>query len=102
MNDREEVRRQIKGRYIDLAGVLHERALRLWCASEAKAIGRGGIVLVHEATGISKPTITKGLKELAEGTPDLGKRVRRKGGGRQEVTKREPLLLETLNGLIEP
>jgi len=102
MQDREELRGQIKGRYIDLAGVLHERALRLWCASEAKAIGRGGIVLVHEATGISKPTITKGLKELAEGSPDLGKRVRRKGGGRHEVTKREPLLLEALNGLIEP
>ena len=51
-------------KYISLHAVLDERALRLWCASEARALGYGGKEIVHKATGVSRPTINKGLKEL--------------------------------------
>lgn len=47
---------------------LDERRVRLWCAARAKAYdlahGRGGVSAVHKATGISRPRIYKGLKEI--------------------------------------
>lgn len=49
-------------KYIGLHSILNERSLRLWVATEARALGRGGIVKVHKATGVSRPTIIKGLK----------------------------------------
>jgi hypothetical protein len=84
--------------------VLHEKAIRLWCASEARALGHGGIVLVHKATGVSRPTIIKGLKELEQqpSEDDDQSRIRRSGGGRKRITEKEPLLLKALNELIEP
>jgi hypothetical protein len=39
-------------KYISLHDVLNERALRLWCASEARALGFGGKAIVHKATGV--------------------------------------------------
>ena len=88
-------------KYRSLSPVLDERALRLWCGSEARALGHGGILLVHQATGISRPTIIKGIKELDN--PDVcSPRVRRLGGGRKKITEKEPSLLKSLDALIEP
>jgi hypothetical protein len=39
---------------------LDERARRLWAAVEARAIGRGGISQVAEATRLSRATIRAG------------------------------------------
>jgi hypothetical protein len=41
---------------------------RLLAASEALVIGWGGVSLVSRATGLSRPVIVKGIKELQEGT----------------------------------
>ena len=38
---------------------------RLWAAGEAFYLGRGGVSIVARATGLSRPTITKGIKEHA-------------------------------------
>ena len=54
----------IRTKYISLEPVLDERARRLWAATEARAIGRGGITRVAEATGLSRITIRAGLREL--------------------------------------
>ena len=54
----------IKAKYTSLEPVLDERARRLWAAAEARAIGRGGITRVAEATGLSRVTIRAGLSEL--------------------------------------
>ena len=45
-----------------LEPVLGERARRLWAAAEARAIGRGGISRVAEATGLSRITIRAGMR----------------------------------------
>jgi hypothetical protein len=73
----------------------------VWCAAEAKSIGRGGKALVHKATGVSWPTIIRGLSDL-ENPIDDGKRIRRKGGGRKKITDKDPTLLEDLDKLIDP
>jgi hypothetical protein len=102
MNDKETPIKLIAQKYVHLHAVLHEKALRLWSASEAKALGHGGVLQVHKATGISRPTIIKGLKELACPENISGERIRHKGGGRKKLIYKDPSLLEDLYKLIEP
>jgi hypothetical protein len=44
--------------------VFIERSRRVWAATKARAIGHGGIAQVERATGISRATIQRGLREL--------------------------------------
>jgi hypothetical protein len=84
-----------------LAGELNERQRRLWAASEAHAAGRGGIAATARATGISVPTIRKGIAELESGEPLDAGRVRRRGGGRHALSDLDPTLLGDLEVLVE-
>jgi len=53
-------------------------------------------------TGISKPTVIKGIRELESGTELLEEgRVRRPGGGRKKITDIHPALTKDLHGLLE-
>ena len=54
----------ITKRFKLLAPLLDERQLRLYVAAEALALGRGGISLTSQATGVSRPTITIGSKNF--------------------------------------
>ena len=84
---------------------LDERSRRMWCAVEAETYGYGGIVLVNKATGVSKPTIAKGLRELKivkEKFAENKSSIRNPGGGRKSITDKYPNLLVDLNVLIEP
>jgi hypothetical protein len=84
---------------------LDERRRRQWAAAEARDTGWGGISLVARATGLSRPTIMAGLKEL-ELSPKsrtlAAARVRSPGGGRRTLTQSDPGLLEALERLIDP
>jgi len=91
----------LKAKFESLAPALDERGRRLWAATEAKALGHGGIALVSRATGVSYSTIRRGLKELESGPPTPG-RVRRPGGGRKRTVAKDPTLLADLDGLVEP
>ena len=55
----------ITAKFAILQPLLDERARRLWAAVEARALGRGGISQVAEATGLSRATVRAGLQELA-------------------------------------
>jgi DNA-binding transcriptional ArsR family regulator len=96
--------KQIQRKYQQLEGLLNERSRRCWAATEALALGYGGILAVHRATGLSQNTIRAGLKELeAEGMVPLSpRRQRQPGGGRKRVTVKDPTILAALDGLIEP
>ena len=83
-----------------LAGELNERQRRLWAASEARAAGRGGIAATARVTGISVPTIRKGIAELESGERLDQGRVRRPGGGRHALTAVDPTLLNDLERLV--
>jgi hypothetical protein len=97
----------VRQKYEALAPLLHEKARRRWAACEAQALGRGGISLVAVATGISRPTIRKGVAELQGGTPadadeSDDNRVRHPGGGRRPLAATDRALLQDLQGLVAP
>jgi hypothetical protein len=80
---------------------LDERRRRLYLASEAAAIGHGGITRVAVASGTSTATVARGVTELA-GNPVPMRRVRAPGAGRKPLTVTNPGLLAALEALIEP
>lgn len=100
----DSVVKQIENKYQHLNPFLNERSRRLWAATEAEALGYGGIFALHRATGLSQNTIRAGLKELRGESTDLPtpERIRQVGGGRKRVEEREPLILEALDRLVEP
>jgi transposase len=89
-------------KYRGLKSELTERSRRLWAATEAQALGHGGIGLVERATGISRSTIQRGLRELEAGATLEPDRTRRPGGGRKSALEKDPRLLEDLDALVEP
>jgi len=92
----------IRQKYEALKPALNERARRLWAATEAGSLGRGGMASVIAATGMSSATLSKGLRDLAEGAWLPAGRVRRPGGGRKRARERQPGLSEALAALVEP
>jgi hypothetical protein len=54
----------IKKNFSKLKRHLDEKSRRLWCATEALAIGKNGVMIVHLATQVSRPTIYAGIREL--------------------------------------
>src|ERR1044071_3996296 len=96
---------KIQRKYRMLLPEMDERLRRQWAAAEARELGWGGISLVARATGLSRPTITAGLRELDQPTPQRAAeatRVRRPGGGRKPLTETDPGLLAALEALLEP
>ncbi len=88
-------------RFRALAGELNERQRRLFVAAEARAAGRGGVTVVARQTGVSVPTIRKGIAELESGEHLERGRVRRRGGGRKALTEVDPTLARDLERLVE-
>jgi hypothetical protein len=70
-------------------------------ASEALSLGYGGISLIHEACGLSRKAITKGIREIGDGT-FLPGRIRRSGAGRKNIVELDPKILDVLDRMIEP
>lgn len=85
-----------------LAGDLDERGRRRWAASEAMALGYGGITAVSKATGLSRHTIHKGIRELESDDPLPSNRQRRRGGGRKPLEVHQPDLIDAIDRLVEP
>ncbi len=96
----------IRSKFAALDPVMDERMRRLWAASEATALGHGGIGLVARATGLARATISNGcreLREVAAGATGLPpRRVRRPGGGRKPLTAHDPDLVTALEALVDP
>ncbi len=92
----------LQAKYTSLAPVLTERSRRLWAATEARALGHGGIALVERATGISRSTIARGIRELESGDTLSSDRTRRPGGGRKRATDKDATLAAHLEALVEP
>jgi hypothetical protein len=94
---------RIREKFAVLQRELDERGRRLWAASEASALGRGGIQAVVEATGLAVSTVRGGCQELRRPAPaDEPRRVRAPGGGRKRLTDRDPRLSAALEALVEP
>jgi transposase len=93
----------IRRRYETFVKVADERMRRLWAATEALAMGRGGQAAVARATGLARGTVRRGMQELQEpeGAAPRG-RTRRPGGGRKRTVVTDPTLREDLDRLVEP
>jgi hypothetical protein len=91
----------LRQKFSPLWSLLDERDRRLVAANEARSLGYGGISQVRRACGLSRKAIAKGIRELSEGKAPLG-RIRREGGGRKQITDRDPKILALLENLIEP
>jgi hypothetical protein len=98
----------LRAKHSALAPIMDERLHRRWAASEALALGWGGITLVAQATGLSQTTIRAGIAELkapqpvaGEGAQDTG-RIRRRGGGGKPLSQTDHTLCRDLKELVDP
>jgi hypothetical protein len=82
---------------------LNEAQRRWLVGREALRYGRGGIQRMIEASGLSKPTILKGIRELRGKEELCGEtgRVRKPGGGRKSVETHDPEITRLLEKVMD-
>ncbi len=80
---------------------LNERQRRLVAAADARFLGPGGIAKVARATGLSRTTLHKAVREL-EGNEVPPERVRKAGGGRKSKAGQNPELVKALEQFVDP
>lgn len=90
--------------WLRVLGTLNELQARVFVAQKALEEGRGGISRLSRLTGMSRPTIMKGVAELKSKASlpraDTG-RVRKAGGGRKRVEEASPRLKQALVRIVE-
>lgn len=92
----------ISQRFLTLGSTLDERGLRLFAAAEAKAFGHGGISVVSRIVGLSRVTITAGIRELDDYSFCMPGRIRKPGAGRKPKRRQLPNLVGAIESLVEP
>ena len=97
-----DVTQNIQIKFNQLNFCLNEKSKRLWAATEAKSIGKGGISIVHKATGIDFKTIRKGIKELEQSVDSRDNHIRRAGGGRKKIKDTNSSIITDLEKLVDP
>jgi hypothetical protein len=80
---------------------LNEYQSRRYLSAEARAIGYGGISLINRLSGMSRQTLTEGMKELgnADSIMPEGK-SRKPGGGRKTIWEKQPGILSALEDSV--
>jgi hypothetical protein len=96
-----EIESSLAAKFAALFPHLDERHRRLTMRAESRVLGHGGVTVVARAAGVSRVTVTGGVRELEAGEEPLG-RTRRSGGGRKSVTKTDPGVKAALLALVEP
>ena len=66
-------------------------------------LGHGGVKRMCEVSGLSKPTVIKGVKELRsqQALRPKGGRIRQVGGGRKPIEERDPQITQLLGRIME-
>jgi len=96
----QNIEEDIRQKYNGVSKYLNEKSRRIWAATEARSLGKGGISIVCRSTGITHKTIKKGLDELNFDPLAPGK-IRAKGGGRKSITEVDANLESALLLLVE-
>jgi len=105
---------------ISTTALLNERQKRLYLGNQARMLGRGGITLISNLSGMNRDTIALGAKEAAElknndpssedylkirnieGLTASGhQRIREKGAGRKTIQDRQPGIVEALLEIVK-
>jgi len=91
-----------EARFLRFFETLDEHQARLCAAERALTLGLGGITYLSRLTGLSRPTIRKGIRELRglESAVAPG-RIRRPGGGRKRAELLDPALVPALQAVVE-
>jgi Rhodopirellula transposase DDE domain len=97
-----EAEERIRAKFGMLRDGMSEAFRRRWAGVEAQSLGYGGITIVARATGMSRPTIRHGIREIEAGAPLLPSRSRRFGGGRKRADEIDASLRVELESLVEP
>ncbi|MCF6159092.1 MAG: ISAzo13 family transposase [wastewater metagenome] len=81
---------------------LNEAQIRWFLGREAMLFGYGGIKKMCELTGISKPTVIRGIKELKAKRVlrNEDDKIRRPGAGRKKVEEKNPEILNMLGDIV--
>jgi hypothetical protein len=88
---------------VRLLHTLDEAQKRWLVGREAMLLGHGGVKRMCEVSGLSKPTVIKGVKELrsAQTLRPEGGRIRQVGGGRKTLEERDPQITQRLGRIME-
>ncbi len=80
---------------------LNESQKRWFAGVKSLELGRGGVTAVAKFTGLSRTTITRGMKEVQSSKKNLdSERIRSTGGGRSRVTTYNHKLLSDLDEIL--
>jgi len=94
-------REQIQMLWNDMHHTLNEMQKRQYAATLSKAYGYGGATVVHEITGVSLNTITRGKKEIELPQETKSKRVRAIGGGPKWTEEKYPDIQKHIQQIVE-
>jgi hypothetical protein len=87
--------------FLKVLGTLNEAQARWYVAREAIAQGRGGLKAMHQLTGMSRPTILRGIREVRAGRlRSVSERIRAPGGGRSRIEDHAPALVRALERIM--
>jgi transposase len=95
----------LKEKYNKLLPFLNEKERRLVLAADALSFGHGGLSKVSELSGVSRVTITAGVKNLNSGPAiktEEKTRSRREGGGRKKEIDKDSTLKKTIEEVVCP
>lgn len=82
---------------------MNEYQRRRYLSAEAKSLGYGGITLVSTISGVSRQTLTDGIKDLDTADAEIlePRRSRKSGVGRKTILEKNPEIIGVLLELLE-
>lgn len=103
MDNKKAIIQTVKQKWENIKDFLNERSKRIWTATEAKSLNRGGIEIVANSTGLHRHTIGRGIKEieLKQAQKLDTNRIRKKGGGRKKATFKDKDLIPDIQKLVK-
>ena len=64
---------------------------------------RGGFTKISKISGVSRPTLLEGKKELEKGITELlPEKIRKPGGGRKKIYLQHPEVISLLDSMVDP
>ena len=87
--------------WLKIFQILDENKKRWLAAEKSQDLGRGGLKLISELTGMSRTTIIKGLKELQEKKDFTSNRIRISGGGRKNIKDSNTALIKQIKKILD-
>lgn len=95
-----ETQASLKTKFQSVWKHFDERTRRLMAANEAIHLGRGGISAVNKACGLTRKSISQGIREINEGINPVAGHVRLSGGGRKRITDTDPEIVVALESIL--